>query len=615
MYLRDHDDPSSMSSNPQNPNWLERAAILIVVLAGALAMSPSVADPDLWGHVQFGRDVLNEGWFPETNPYTYNSANHRWINHENFSEVVMAWTVDHVGPLGLVLGKFALSLFVITAILVFNARRGVELIPNCVVALLVAWNLGYHWSFRPQISSFVCFTLLVMLLNWAFVHWRDKWHLPIPGAKWFSKVKTDPKLNWRESDLGFSIFHSRFLWLAPVLFFLWANSHGGFVAGLCIFAAYLGCRALEVIGRRGFGGSYGLICRLGLMFTVAVLATLINPYSYHLLGWLFESLGQPRPEISDWSSEQLFSMIGLKFWALIVVAVGSFAFTKRSWDFTHTVVLGLTLWQAVSHFRHVPFFAILCGFWLAPHLQSALTRLGQSSSVKNEASFMETRKGKLTAGLVCTLACLMIGLQLKDRLSRLVVDRSQYPVDAFQFMHDHSMNGKIVVTYDWAQYVIGAFCVREPDQGGAQESQVAFDGRFRTCYPQRLVDLHFDWLFGDGPNVTRSRATDSPACDPLAILELNQPNIVINRRSGEKTRIHMEQAADWVLLYQDQIAQVWGRRSHYDDPNLPTFISEDQRSISDKEVSGYVSWPAFPNSLPSFNQSNQIRSRSVAFGN
>ena len=50
----------------QKSNWLERAAILIVVLAGALAMSPSVADPDLWGHVQFGRDVLNEGWFPET---------------------------------------------------------------------------------------------------------------------------------------------------------------------------------------------------------------------------------------------------------------------------------------------------------------------------------------------------------------------------------------------------------------------------------------------------------------------------------------------------------------------------------------------------------------------
>ena len=141
-------------------------------------------------------------------------------------------------------------------------------------------------------------------------------------------------------------------------------------------------------------------------------------------------------------------MIGLKFWALVAVAIGALALSRKSRDFTHTVILALTLWQAVSHFRHVPFFAILCGFWLAPHLQSALARFGNSSTATSDNSFLETRQGKLVAGLVCTLVCVMIGLQLKARLGRLVVDRSQYPVDAFQYMHDNSLNGKIVVTYD-----------------------------------------------------------------------------------------------------------------------------------------------------------------------
>jgi len=133
-----------------------------------------------------------------------------------------------------------------------------------------------------------------------------------------------------------------------------------------------------------------------------------------------------------------------------------------------------------------------------------------------------------------------------------------------------------------------------------------------------LVDLHFDWLFGDGPSMLRSRADDSPACDPLAILELNQPNIVVNRRTGEKTRVHMATAKpDWVLLYQDKIAQVWGRRSVYDDPAVPSYIPADQRSITDNEVSGYVSWPAFPTSP---NESTSTRkqssgSRSVASRN
>jgi hypothetical protein len=572
--------------------WLEKFVLLIVVMAGALAMSPSVADPDLWGHVQFGRDVLNEGWFPETNPYSYNAEGFRWINHENFSEVIMAWTVDNLGSWFLVAGKFLLSLFVIGSILWVNAKRQVSLIPNCMIALLVAWNLGYHWSFRPQVSSFVCFTLLVLLLNWAFIHWRDRWHLPIPGAKWFSRGTADVT-NWKSEELNYSNFHNRFLWLAPILFFVWANSHGGFVAGVCIFVAYLGCRAIESFGRRGKHGS-GLARRMALMGTVAALATLLNPYSYQLQSWLLESLGQPRPEISDWSSDQLFSMIGLKFWALIAVSIGALLMSRKSWDFTHTVILALTLWQAVSHFRHVPFFAILCGFWIGPHLQSAFARLGQTSGESDP--MMESPRGKWAAGLVCGFMILLIGFQLSTRLQQINVDRSQYPVDAFQYMHDHDLGGKVVVTYDWAQYVIGAFCT-DDNQSFEQPSRVAFDGRFRTCYPQKLVDLHFDWLFSDGPHVERSRSPESGPCDPLRILSLKQPDLVLNRRFSELTSKHMKLAEnDWALLYQDKIAQVWGRRSVFDNPESPRFLPASQREISNRDVSGYVAWPAFPKS-------------------
>lgn len=581
---------STQLQQKQKQVWLERALLLIVVLAGALAMSPSVADPDLWGHVQFGRDVLAEGWFPETNPYSYNAEGFRWINHENLSEVVMAWTVDHVGPIGLLLGKFALSLFVIGSIIGFNARRGIGLIPNATVALLVAWNLGYHWSFRPQLASFVGFTLLVMVLNWSFYHWRDRWHLPIPGAKWFSRGTAETGSSWRAEELNYSNFHSRFLWLAPLLFFVWANSHGGFVAGLCIFAAYLGCRAVEAFGRRG-GLGWGLARRMGLMVFVTFLATLINPYSYHLLSWLFESLGQPRPEISDWSSDQLFSLIGLKFWALILVAFFGLLLSRKSWDFTQTVILTLTLWQAISHFRHVPFFAILCGFWLAPHLESALARF--SKPVNQSDPLLETKSGRWAATAVCLVAVLVIGFQLKGRLSQLSVDRSQYPVDAMQYMHDHELGGKIVVTYDWAQYVIGAFCTNERVASGTP-SHVAFDGRFRTCYPQVLVDLHFDWLFGDGPHVVRSRNPNSPPCDPLRILRLNDPDLVLNRRRGERTERHMHAAENWTLLYQDRVAQVWGRSDKFANPQSRFFIPESRRKISNQDVRGYVAWPAFP---------------------
>ena len=73
----------------------------IVVVAAALAMSPNVADPDLWGHVQFGRDVLTDGGIASTTSYSYTAEGYRWINHENLSEIVMALVADLAGPLGI----------------------------------------------------------------------------------------------------------------------------------------------------------------------------------------------------------------------------------------------------------------------------------------------------------------------------------------------------------------------------------------------------------------------------------------------------------------------------------------------------------------------------------
>ena len=251
------------SGNSEFQKMFNIGVLFLVALAGALAMSPSVADPDLWGHVQFGRDTIESGWVAESTSYSFTAEGFRWINHENLSEVAMAWVVDHFGPAGLLWSKFLLSLAVIGAIAWFNLRQGVTLIPTCIITLLVAANLGYHWSFRPQLSSFLYFTLMVLLLQFCFTGWRSQWHL---------KIKKDDEANINQTWLqAFS------LWLLVPLMMLWTNSHGGFVAGACIVVAYLALRAFEAYQSHGWQG-LGLVRRMGLMI-VAVLATTL-PVSY-----------------------------------------------------------------------------------------------------------------------------------------------------------------------------------------------------------------------------------------------------------------------------------------------------------------------------------------------
>ena len=538
-------------------------------------MSPSVADPDLWGHVQFGRDTLNHGVANSTT-YAFTVDNFRWINHENLSEVTMALVTDTFGPAGLLWGKFLLSLLVVGTIIWFNIRQGVSLITTSVLALLVAWNLGYHWSFRPQLSSFVLFTLMVILFQYCFAGWRDQWHPKFGGGNEGSTIRQ----TWTQG---------RMLWLVIPIILIWTNSHGGFVAGVCIAVAYLALRAFEALQVNGSDG-WGRVRRMILISAAIVLTTLLNPYSYRLPMWLLESLGDPRPEIVDWSNGQLWSMVGLKFWFLTAAAGFAFCFSNKRRDFVHCVILAITLWQSVSHFRHVPFFAILCGFWMGPHLESALSRWQTNDQPD---TFLWNKLWLQGAAYLMVLISIgVVTTKVADRLSQIQVDRSVYPVDAFEFIKQNRVHGRIVVTYNWAQYTIGALCSQDDNL----RSRVAFDGRFRTCYPQEIVDMHFDFLYGQQDEIPRYRSPNSPPINPTRVLEFGEPDLALVKRFDEATSKHLEyKSGQWCLLYQDGLAQVWGLKSKYDNLESVDYIPKKLRIRSDSMPQGIVSWPALPN--------------------
>ena len=61
-----------------------------------LLLSRAPADPDLWGHVRFGRDLLAAGALTAIDPYSFTS-DQPWINHEWLSEALMAAAFDRAG--------------------------------------------------------------------------------------------------------------------------------------------------------------------------------------------------------------------------------------------------------------------------------------------------------------------------------------------------------------------------------------------------------------------------------------------------------------------------------------------------------------------------------------
>lgn len=537
---------------------LKRATLLAMALGCAIPLSLNLVDPDLWGHVRYGQDWLAEGELPRTASHTFTAIDYPWINHENLAELAFAKGYELLGPIGLLVAKCLWGMAILLSMVWVARRNEVHAFAAWALMLLVAANLQAFFPLRPQLLSFALCAITLVLLDRGFRDWQSS-----------------RTLRWR------------LLWPLPVVFVVWVNAHGGFVLGLCIVGAYLGGRILELLLHERIA-AWPKVFGLSALGIGCVAATFANPYGWEMHQWLINSLGQPRPEITEWAPPKSTDPIYWQWIALLSVAALSLWTTRKKRDWVQIAILAIVAWQSSLHLRHIAFLALLSGFWLPIHLQSALSRLRPSDGSQLPVMTLSPwlRRFAMTALLAS------LGLQtfaLKRQFTEFPVERSRFPVDALQYMTDRGLHGKLVVSFNWAQYAIAAL---------APETRVAFDGRFRTCYPQEVVDMHFDFLLGEyGGN--RSRSPSSGPIDGTRVLKYESPDLVLLDRLYETPVAIMkaesqQENPEWTLLYCDRTAELWGHRDRFDDPAHPDYLPLTARILDASPREGAVQWPALP---------------------
>jgi hypothetical protein len=544
-------------SESTTPKWLLNSFTLALLLVSSNLLAHRTIEPDLWGHIQYGEEWLSTGVLPQTATHTYSSPEHRWINHENLSELTLAIAQRFVGGHGIVIGKVLAGVTVLLLMMRIAMRRGVPAVFAAAMTIPVAYALAEFWLARPQLASFLCAAALCVLLENAFADWY-----------------TDGRVRRR--------------WLVPIipLMIVWVNAHGGFAAGLCILAAYLGLRFLECfrVCPQLWKSHLALFAVIGIP---AALTIFINPYGADLVLWMVRSLGEPRPEISEWASMWEAGITIVPFSILTGLTAAAMALTRERRDPVKFIIIGLVTVQAGLHLRHLAFEALLVGFWMPPHFNSAWKRAAdwwKSRRPRTAADRPMTPLERLFIGSQAGLTCAALATFLTWKLATFGVDRSEYPVAAIEFINEHQLSGRVVVSFDWAQYTLAAL---------APHSTVGFDGRFRTCYPQDVIDMTFDFTMGPDSD-HRHRSGSPPDAEPDRVLSFGNPNLVlISRRLDRPATRLMAQQADWVLLYQDATAQLWGRSSIYADQASTEFIPPDDRRITNEIPTGIAAWPAF----------------------
>jgi hypothetical protein len=509
--------------------------------------SVDIADPDLWGHVQYGKDTIARGSLFDTDPYSYLSDGFPWINHELLCELTLGWIEPRFGAVGMQAWKCLMGLAMVGCIIWSHRRSRAKPLTIVVLTALAAMSLRLGWVARPQVFTYTFLSVLALLMT---EHARFGWH--------------------------------RALWFAPPLVVAWTNAHGGFVAGLCLLAVHVAFAAWDEWRRRSAGW---LARSLEMLMIVAasVAATLVNPYNVELLTWVWDSLTWPRPEISEWVSVPLGTFEYMSFKVLVAVTIVALAATRLPRNTAQATMLALAAWESFGHVRHIPLFAILVLYWLPPHLDDVLDRLLGWLGARARLQQVDARPQSLY-GWMLGLATAVLAVVSVWQMHWLRVDKAVYPVTAFQFIHDHELSGRMVTEFNWGQYCLYAFW---------PAILVSTDGRFDTCYSRETLDLNFDFIIGDLPRWRNRSPRSGPFCCDR-VLDVGAPNLALVSRDREGAVQAIAARADWVLLYQDALAQVWGRRTIYDDPASRDYLPPAARRISDAPQFGCVSYPALP---------------------
>jgi hypothetical protein len=221
-----------------------------------VVISFTSADPDLWGHVRFGLDILRDANVHQVDAYSF-ASDRAWVNHEWGAEVIAASAFAIGGSAGLV----ALKMLIVGAtLLLLNAvlrREGVDSpwARDGAAAVAIVTTLLQAHHVRPQLFSLLLFAILLSCL-----------------------------LAARRGS-------QRSLWILPPLFAAWANLHGGWIVGGGVLALWT-C-ALLATGER----QRAFWCAAA--GAASLIATLATPYGFGLWRFLQETVGFSRADMLE----------------------------------------------------------------------------------------------------------------------------------------------------------------------------------------------------------------------------------------------------------------------------------------------------------------------------
>jgi hypothetical protein len=524
-------------------------------------------DPDLGWHLKVGEQILADKAVPHQELYNYTLEGRTWVDHEWLINAITYWIYENYGYLTL---NILFSLMVIVTLIILNliVRKYVPVINEGKGEAKL--NKG-HPTTSFGVNNGLVFIIFFQALGIVA-------SLPHLGVR----MQEVTLLNL--AILLFIIYHYEknhnwkiLLWL-PLLFWLWASMHGGFLIGIFIILAWTGIRSAEIIIYR-----YSLFKKhLTIVFTniknistfflfslLSILATFITPYKLKLYQFLNDYKNDfYLTHIMEWFPFyylpiQYWQLLYLSFIIIAILLIPFYIFKKKMiksplWEPAVSVIF---LILALKSRRHFPLLFVVSFPMLIGFFSSFLKLPNDNFLNKKWLKQFFIVKPYITIAFLIIAASRLIGTNFTA--DPFVSFKNKYPHDAALFLKEHpEYNSKrLLPKYGWGGYLIWVL----------PEKKLFIDGRLPQ-YPfagHTLLEEYYEFTHKEKiSNKLRQYNIE-------LVLMPNKENyyklnwfekyiLLLNEEKINKQENHLknylEQVKDWELIYSDDVSNIYAKK-------------------------------------------------------
>ncbi|MEX0717996.1 MAG: hypothetical protein WD066_15485 [Planctomycetaceae bacterium] len=521
--------PDASSLQDRMPHWLRwprsvAGATFVIGVIFLLTSHRPLWHTDVWGHLSYGRWIVEHGALPQTEPFMPLAEGVRFVDTAWLSQVLGYLGYRAFGPSALQF-LYAAGVALAAGCLMWAVRRRTGSVIWGTVAVLAFLVVDWQQLVvaRPQIGALACFTALFAIVV----------------------AKRPSRADW---------------FVVPALFAVWANLHGSFPVGLGLLAACCAGRAFDVFRRTRRPGAMlhdRKARRLFVLLELAAVAALVNPYGLGLYVEVFAFSNSPNlASLLDWEPLTLRMHQGRIAAAMALALVFLYRMTPRRIAAAEVLLLvGLgaaALWAS----RFLAWWAPVAAYYATIHA-AACWRHARSVAAARDADLSNDdelpdeaasspRTGKwavVTLGLawIC-FGYSSFGLTVLhgDTLPLAMRVGARTPLAAVDYLlanRDDIPAGMVFNTYEWGDYLLWA---------GNGEIPV-FVASHAHLLPTEIWQQYL-------------AVSNRGAAWEEILARHGVDSVLIDRHRQAALAASLEEHEDWRLSYSDGVASLFVRR-------------------------------------------------------